>query len=371
MSLYQSCIRPVLFRFDAERVHETTLRACETLGTSRFIRQQIDRAFAVPDARLATEMAGLRLRSPIGLAAGFDKNGRAAGLLPSLGFGFIEVGSISADPSVGNPVRPRLWRVPADDGLMVYYGVPNDGAMVVARRLTAQPRSVPLGVSLVETNRGTPTPLDAVIEEIVRAAQPFLGIADYFALNLHCPNSGGGYSHFDDPRHLALLLERFCAQPRLPPVLIKITPPADPAITDKILRAVDPYLAVKGFILNTHAPRPYTYVRTPQAELSAMRGSMTSGWLREPVNLAIADWYARIDRTRHILVGVGGIGSAADAYTSIRLGASVVELLTALVFRGPGLIAEINRGLATLLARDGFACVADAVGVDNRQRAAA
>ena len=263
MSLYRSCIRPLLFRLDAERVHETTLRACEMLGRPRVIRYGVERAFAAPDARLVTEMAGLALRSPIGLAAGFDKNGRAAAIMPGLGFGFIEIGSVSADPSIGNPVRPRLWRVPADDGLMVYYGVPNEGAAVVAARLRKDVRSAPLGVSLVETNRGTPSSLDDVIEEIVRAAGPFIGVADYFALNLHCPNSGGTDSHFDDPRNLGLLLERVCAIPQLPPVLVKITPPADPAVTDAMLRAVAPYPAVKGFILNTHAPRPYTYARTP------------------------------------------------------------------------------------------------------------
>ena len=416
MNVYRACIRPLVFRGDAERVHDATLRGCGIAGRSRLLRDGVARVLRVEHPSLRTEVAGLTFSNPVGLAAGFDKNAHAAGLLPSLGFGFIEIGSVSADPSPGNTVRPRLWRMPADDGLMVYYGVPSDGAAVVAARvralvsppsrstlfpsplrggvrgggkgwaqrlrLTPKPgpspqgggeklaaHRTPLGISLVETNHGgVGRPVDAVIEEMVTAAAQFVGLADYFALNLHCPNSGGA-SPFDEPRDLGRLLERFCAIPGLPPVLIKITPPADPAVTDRMLLAIDPFPGVRGFILNTHAPRPYTYVRTPQAELAGMRGSMTGAWLREPVNTAIRDWYRRIDRKRHVLVGVGGIGSAADAYQTIRLGASLVEVLTALVYAGPGLVRDINRGLVALLARDGLASIADAVGIDNRQTA--
>ncbi len=161
------------------------------------------------------------------------------------------------------------------------------------------------------------------------------------------------------------LLEAFHAIEQLPPLFLKITPPADHAATEKILAAVDPFGFLKGFILNTHAPRPYDWLSTPKTELDAMRGTLTGARLRASANTAIRDWYRRIDRSRHVLVAVGGISSAEHAYEAIRLGASLVQVLTALVYRGPHLVKEIKYGLARLLERDGIGTIADAVGADN------
>ena len=366
MSLYHHGIRPVLFRFDPERTHAATQTVCHALGRSRVLRRAVGSIFQFDDPRLSTTIAGLTFPNPVGLPAGFDKNGLATTLLPCLGFGAIEVGSVSVDPSAGNPTRPRLFRVPADEGLMVNYGVPNDGAAVVAARLARTKPSVPLGVSLVETNRGRNSDVEEVIAELARAAHPFVAIADYVVLNLNCPNTAGGFSHFDRPENLARLLEAFRAIGRLPPLLLKITPQADPAATERILEAVDPFGFLKGFILNTHAPRPYGWLSTPQGELDAMRGTLTGARLRASANTAIRDWYRRIDRSRHVLVAVGGIGSAEHAYEAIRLGASLVQVLTALVYRGPGVVKDIKRGLVRLLERDGIGTIADAVGADNR-----
>ena len=154
MSLYGRSLRPLLFRFDPERTHEATQTFCRALGRSRLLRRAVGSVYEFDDARLCTTIAGLAFPNPVGLPAGFDKNGNASALLPCLGFGAIEVGSVSADPSRGNPVRPRLFRLPADEGLLVNYGVPNDGADVVAARLAGMKSPVPLGISLVETNRG-------------------------------------------------------------------------------------------------------------------------------------------------------------------------------------------------------------------------
>jgi dihydroorotate dehydrogenase len=365
MSVYRDGIRPVLFRFDPERTHAATQTVCHALGRSRLLRWAVGGLYEFDDARLATTIAGLKFPNPVGLAAGFDKNGLASALLPCLGFGAIEVGSVSVDPSPGNPTRPRLFRVPADEGLMVNYGVPNDGAEAIAARLARARPPVPLGVSLVETNRGRNSDVEEVIAELAAAALPFVTIADYLVLNLNCPNTAGGFSHFDRTENLALLLEAFRTIGQLPPLFLKITPPADHAATEKILAAVEPFGFLKGFILNTHAPKPYGWLDTPKAELDTMGGTLTGARLRAPVNAAIRDWYRRIDRSRHVLVAVGGIGSAEHAYEAIRLGASLVQVLTALVYRGPRLVKEIKRGLTRLLERDGIGTIADAVGADN------
>jgi dihydroorotate dehydrogenase len=365
MNLYGSCLRPALFRFDPERVHHGTLSLCHRLGGSRLARRAVGAIYRHDDPRLATTVAGIDFPNPVGLAAGFDKDGLAAAFLPALGFGSIEIGSVSAVPSPGNTFRPRLFRLPADEGLLVAYGVPSDGAAVVAARLTAEKLTVPLGVSLVETNTGHLAPVDHVIEELAQAAAHFVAVADYLVLNLNCPNSAGGFSHFDAPENLRALIERISAIGQMPPVFLKLTPPAEPGATERILAAVEPFACVKGFILNTHAPRPYGYLNTPQDTLATMRGTLTGARLREPVREALRQWYRGIDRSRHVLIAVGGIGSAEDAYEAIRLGASLVHVYTALIYVGPTLVRDIKHGLARLLERDGFKSVADAVGTGN------
>ncbi|MBX3636484.1 MAG: dihydroorotate dehydrogenase (quinone) [Rubrivivax sp.] len=364
--LYRWCVRPLLFAADAERVHVATLRAAGLLGRSVAGRALIAGLYGYDDPRLRIRIGGLDFPNPVALPAGFDKNGVAPEALAALGFGAIDIGSVSARPSSGNPVRPRLHRLPADEGIAVFYGVPNDGAAVVAARLSGVRLPVPLGISLVETNTGTPAGVDEVIEELVAAARPFLPLTDYLALNLNCPNSAGGFSHFDDPAHLHRLLQALGELDGLGPVFVRVSPPADAAGIDAVLQALDPFGFVKG--LSFYDPRfdVRCLLKTPAAELAAKRGSVSAPVALTHTQALVREWYRRIDRRRLALIGVGGITTAEDAYRTIRLGASLVQVYTALVYQGPGVVREIKRGLAQRLARDGFASVADAVGVDNR-----
>src|SRR5215218_9673413 len=151
MSVYETAVRPLLFRLDAERAHNLSLRAAELSGRSELVRRAAGRALRYRDPRLRTTLAGIPLANPLGLAAGFDKNGRAIAMLGALGFGHLEIGSISAHASDGNP-KPRLFRIPQDRGIVVAYGVPNDGAAAVRRRLDAYRPPVAVGVNLVKTN---------------------------------------------------------------------------------------------------------------------------------------------------------------------------------------------------------------------------
>jgi dihydroorotate dehydrogenase (fumarate)/dihydroorotate dehydrogenase len=362
---YRTWLRPLLFRCDAERVHLATLRVAAGVGAVAAGRAALRAVYGFEDERLRTRVGGIDFPNPVGLPAGFDKNGVATPALAALGFGSIDVGSVSARASAGNPDRPRLFRIPADEGLIVFYGVPNDGAAAVAARLARVRLPVPLGVSLVETNSGTPAPADAVIAELAEAARRFVGIATYLALNLNCPNSAGGFSHFDDPAHLRALLAALGGIERLPPVFIRVTPPRHPRGIDAVLEAIDPFPFVKGlsFYDPKHDLRPR--LRTPAADLARMRGSVSAPLALEWTQATIREWYRRIDRKRLVLIGVGGIRSAEDAYRTIRLGASLVQLYTALVYQGPGVVREIKRGLVRLLERDGFRGIGEAIGVDN------
>lgn len=360
MGFYTQFVRPLLFRFDPERIHVATLRACAVLGPGPFRA-----AYEFDHPSLRINVGGIEFPNPVGLPAGFDKNAIAAPALAGLGFGSIDIGSVSARPSTGNTVRPRLFRIPEDEGIIVYYGVPNDGAEAIAARVSRMKLPVPLGVSLVETNSGTPAPVDEVIAELVAAARRFTRTATYLALNLNCPNSAGGFSHFETTAHLRALLAALSEVEKLPPVFLRVTPPRDHAGIDAVLAAIDPFAFVKGLSFFDAKLDFRSRLRTARAELARIPGSVSAPVTLSNTQATIRDWYGRIDRTRLALVAVGGICSAEDAYRTIRLGASLVQVYSALVYQGPGVVRSIKQGLAALLERDGFRHVSEAVGIDN------
>ena len=356
-------VRPLLFRFDPEWIHTHTLLAARAAGRFAPLVDALSSLYRVDDARLRLSLAGLEFPNPIGLPGGFDKNGLAMPVIASTGFGFLEVGSVSLHPSAGNPERPRLFRLPLDESIRIFYGVPNDGCEAVAKRLSGLRLPAPLGINLVETNTGKALSPEAVIEEIVQAYRPFRGLTDYITINMNCPNSSGGVSALDEPRHLRALLDGFRAYGELPPMFMKMHFPPDPRRIDPFLEAVDPYPFVKGFMPGADNRVPVR-LRTPPEELARSRGSITGPHKRESANETMRVWYARIDRSRHILISAGGLFSAEDVYERMRLGASLVQVYTSLVYRGPGIVQRMKQGLCTLLERDGFSNIAQAIGAD-------
>ena len=362
--MYRAVIRPLLFRLDPEHVHHATMVACAAAGRVGPVRTLVERRFGTPaDPRLATTVGGVRFPNPVGLGAGYDKDARGLELLSRLGFGYLDVGSVSLEPSAGNSVRPRLHRLADDEALMVNYGVPSDGAVAVARRFASAAHRVPLAVTIVETNTGRPAEANAVIAELTACARPFLGLVDLLFISAACPNSTGAAQPFSNVENVRRLFESLGRYADLPPVFLKIRATGDEI--DRIVEIAAAFPFVRGFRPEIAAPQPYTGLRTPRETLARMPGTAT-GPLFHPLLLErIRDWYARIDPTRHALIANGGIRSGADAYAAIRAGASLVGLVTAIVYHGPGLARRINTELAALLARDGFANVADAVGADH------
>ena len=216
-------------------------------------------------------------------------------------------------------------------------------------------------MNLVETNTGRPATPDAVLDQFVRAARPFCGSADYLALNLNCPNTNAGESVLNDPAQLGRLLTALGALDRLPPVFLKVTATDDPARIEATLRAVEPFGFVAGFVFNVPPGKPYR-LHTPGLVLERMPGAVCGRPTRGLICAATRAWYRRLDPHRHARIAAGGVFTAEDAYALIRLGASLVQLYTALVYRGPGVVGEITAGLAGLLERDGCRSVAEAVG---------
>jgi len=365
MGIYRRAVRPLLFRLDPEWVHNAAIslgHAVGRLGAAAAVRT----LYGFSDPRLRQRFGALDFANPVGLAAGFDKNGKAVRTLAAVGFGSVEVGSVSAHSSSGNAMSPRLFRLPADEAIVVYYGVPNDGALTVSRRLARAGLGVPLGVNLVETNSGRPVAVDDVIAEFTDAARAFVGVADYLSLNLNCPNTTGGHSPFDDAARLRELLGEYRGISDIPPVFVKLTATDNPVRRDAVLQAIEGFDCVAGLIFNLPPGTNYAGLKTPPAELNRMPGTLCGRPARELVNAAIRAWFPHVDRRRHLIIGSGGIAGAEDAYEKIRLGASLLQLYTALIYSGPGLVREINRGLCRLLERDGFGHLSEAIGADNQ-----
>ena len=363
--LYRTAIRPILFRCDPEWAHDQAIAWSETAQRLPGLVRLSARLNRVVDSRLKTDVAGMTFDNPIGLAAGYDKSGRAIETMASLGFGHVEIGSISAIPSAGNP-KPRLWRLPSDQATCVHYGLPNEGAEAIAKRLSSTRRRVPLGINLVNTNFGygaTPTPADDILDDYAQSAATLKDFASYMMLNLSCPNTADGRNLFDHSDHLARLLEKFQTISINAPVFLKISPDVDDAAIDRLLTSVERFKFVRGFMFNLSSKRREG-LTTPTEVWKEWPGAISGRPTKEWMDDCIVRLYRRMDRNRYSIIAAGGVSDAQDAYKKIRCGASLVQLLTALIYEGPGVARRINRGLVKLLERDGFANLSDVVGID-------
>ncbi|MEV0291151.1 quinone-dependent dihydroorotate dehydrogenase [Kribbella sp. NPDC050820] len=362
--MYEGLVKPLLFRMDAERAHNLAIRACDAAGRSGTLRGAMARRFGVDDPRLRTAVAGIEFANPLGLAAGFDKNGRAVTMLGSMGFGHVELGSVSAYESHGNP-RPRLWRLPDDHAVVVYYGVPNDGAEAVAARLARRRPAVPLGINLVKTNDpNRPAVEPDVYDDFARSMRLLAGAADYVTLNLSCPNSADDRDFFDDHDRIGTLLGHLADVTIEVPLVLKLKPTTDRGKLRDIVQIADVFPSVRGFAINLPSGRPkHLKLKSAAAVLDFRPGAIAGEPVESYLNEVLAHLYDAIGPgSRYALIAAGGVASAEAAYRKIRLGASLVQLYTGLIYHGPRLVPEILRGLADRLERDGFDSVEKAVG---------
>ena len=362
MTIYSTLVRPLVFRLDPETAHHLAIAAGHGLG---WAAGALRAAMTVEDDRLATEVAGMHFPTPIGLAAGFDKSGTAIRALAGLGFGSIEIGSVSLDPSVGN-AKPRMWRLPDDQAIVVHYGLPNDGTDVIGGRLAGARLPVPLGINVVVTNRGpgaVPLNADQIIGEYAAAAEAMAPHADYLMMNLSCPNTVDGRDFFADAGHLDAFLAALDDTKLRRPMFLKVSPLGGIEAIERVLGAADGRDTVSGFMFNLPPLKP-AGLRTAERIWRELPGAVSGPPAAALADFCLRETFRRMDRKRHVLIGAGGVFTAEDAYAKIRLGASLVQLLTALIYRGPGVVRTITQGLAELLARDGVKNVADIVGVD-------
>ena len=363
MSFYKRTVRPLLFRCDPEWIHDRAIAAAEWAGSGQWLRGRIGRSLEADFPILAVEVAGMRLRHPLGLAAGFDKSGRGVPLWEAFGFSHVEIGSVSAHFSAGNP-KPRLFRVPQDQAIVVNYGLPNDGADRVANRLAALHPCTPLGVNIVNTNRGPGAPPEtdeAIVADYVASVRKLEPVAAYLVLNLSCPNTCDGRAFVSDSNRVRQLLDAVAAVPPRKPLFLKVAPFGELAALERFLETVDRYEYVRGFSINLPPGKPPGMSPAPE-ELKRMPGAVSGRPAEAAANRAIREMFLRMDRRRHVIIGSGGVFTAEDAWHKIQLGASMVQLLTAMIYEGPAVVRHICEGLARIAEQHGVRTIQDAIG---------
>jgi dihydroorotate dehydrogenase len=363
--MYQH-LRPLLFRLDAERAHGVATVAARLAQV--FVPSRVASSFMYEHDALRQTIWGIDLLNPVGLAAGFDKNAKLIPFWALLGFGFVEVGSVSARPSRGNP-RPRAFRLTDDAALVNRMGLNNEGAAAVAERIRRSPvpGSLPLGINLAKTHDPSITG-DAAVEDFRESFRQLAPLARYVALNVSCPNTAEGKT-FEEPRALDDLLAAVFAERAAlgsdVPVLVKLSPPpSERVVFDSLIEellAVALRHGVHGFIAGNTAPDRDGLSTPPERVEQIGRGGLSGRPIARRATRLVEYLYRKTGGATPI-IGVGGVASADDAYDKIRAGASLVQLYTGLVYEGPGLVKSIKLGLVRLLERDGFETVRNAVG---------
>ena len=336
-------LRRALWMLDAERAHGLTLAGL------RLIPPHLLRPRAAPDPILATSIGGLALANPIGLAAGFDKDAVAWRQLLGLGFGFVEIGTLTPLPQPGNP-RPRLFRLVEDEAVVNRMGFNNGGLAAALPRLRAS------GAGPVGANVGANKDSADRIADYAAGVAAAAGVADYITVNISSPNTPG----LRDLQHgtaLRDLLAAAMARRGTTPLFLKVAPDLDHAAIDDIAGAAIDARLDALIVSNTTIGRPASLASAAAGEAGGLSGKPLA-----PLALARLRDFRAATGGRLPLIAAGGIDSGAAAYARIRAGASAVQLYTALVYHGPGLARRIARDLAGLLRRDGVAGVAAAVG---------
>ena len=327
MSLYQGLLRPLLFRLDPESAHNLAMRAIE----SGLVR--VPTPSATP-----REFFGVKFPNPVGLAAGFDKDALAVDHWHKLGFGFVEVGSVTRHAQPGNP-KPRLWRFPEQKALVNKMGFNNQGADAMANRLERANPQIPLGVNI---GKSKVTPVDEAAEDYAFSYRRLKDFAAYVVVNVSSPNTPG-LRGLQDKQPLTRILWRLREIDAAKPLFVKVAPDLDEASFDDIAEVVRDFGLTGLVVSNTTVSRPGMPADAPK------EGGMSGAPLRPLADEALAKFASLLPDA--VFMGVGGITTAADARRKLELGASLVQVYTGWVYGGQDFVPELVAGLSTALAQ--------------------
>jgi len=363
--LYKNLIRPILFMGDPEKTHEQTLTLLAKITP---LEGALERLFSVPDPRLQVRVDSLTFSNPVGLAGGFDKNGVAVRTIAGFGFGFMEIGAVTALAQPGNP-KPRLYRLPEDGALINRLGFNNEGAPVIAERLKAlrlngHPLKIPLGINL---GRSKIVATKDAVADFLSAFDRLYPYGDFFTLNVSSPNTPQ-LRDLQEKNLLRGLLRaiqeknrslsgRFAHKPK--PVLVKIAPDMEFSQADDIID-----VALSEKISGIIATNATAFLRETLASGSKEPGGLSGKPLRALATAFVRHLYRAVG-VKLPIIGVGGIFTAQDAYEKITAGATAVQIYTGFVYEGPAVVKRINQGLLRLIERDGYKSISEAVGRAN------
>ena len=361
----------MIFLMDPEQAHYSMKRIGVFLGSNYITKAFTSLLFDYGHKSLNVEVDGIQYRNPIGLSAGFDKDGELTKIYPNLGFGLAELGSITGEICPGNPGK-RLFRMVKSKSIVVWYGLNNMGAEKVSARLEGQKFGrLRVGINAALSNMSSEFDLDSSIADYLKTMTLFKDIGDYYTVNISCPNTQEG-EPFVDRASLDALLTAINTHIRPitnKPIYVKLA--ADMSI-DEIDTIVDACVEHKmeGVVCTNLAKPKYNTEHRPEEYpttkglLPAGKGAM-SGLPLQRISTNVVRHVYRRTRGKLTIIGVGGIFNARDAYEKITSGASLCHMITTMIFDGPQNINEINRGLVKLLKADGFSTIAEAVGSRN------
>lgn len=342
--MYKRIILPLLFRFDAETIHHTVTAALKFVFKIPGVSTLSRRWFVPRDERLARTVFGVRFPNPVGLAAGFDKNAELVNELSDLGFGFIEIGTVTPQPQPGNP-RPRLFRLKADQGLINRMGFNNQGVRAVAERLRNRRPGLLVGGNI---GKNKDTPNETALADYLISFRELFDTVDYFAVNVSSPNTPG-LRALQDKEPLLRLLNALQtenhrnAHPK--PILLKIAPDLTDAQLDDIIAIVQETKIAGVVATNTTISRDG--LQTSQRAVADMGAGGVSGPPVRNRATEVIRYLHEKSGGAFPIIGVGGINSADDALEKLRAGASLVQLYTSFIYEGPGVAGQICRGLLT------------------------
>lgn len=340
--MYKLIIKPIFFLFDPEKIHHFAF------GTIRFwfkvpgIKWITKKTFQVKDAKLEKELFGLKFKSPVGLAAGFDKDAKLYNELSAFGFGFIEIGTVTPLPQEGNP-KKRLFRLPKDKGIINRMGFNNGGVKAAANRLRKKNTDVIIGGNI---GKNKVTPNEEAILDYEKCFHELFDVVDYFVVNVSSPNTPN-LRDLQDKEPLTKLLKRLMElnneKPKQKPILLKIAPDLTNEQLDDIVEIVAETMIDGVIATNTTISREG--LKTDKSEVEAIGNGGLSGKPVTNRSTEVIRYLATKSNKSFPIIGVGGIHSAEDAKEKLDAGADLVQIYTGFIYEGPGLVKRINKGL--------------------------
>jgi len=364
-TLYKRIFKPIVFKLDPEFVHDQISFFGNLLGKFKLTRNITKYFFFYSNVKLEQQVDGINYKNPIGLSAGFDKNAKLLNILPFVGFGFEEVGSITLDEYVGNP-KPRLYRLKKSKALVVYYGLMNKGVKVIAEKIRkALKTNMVIGVSVAKTNCSRTSTEDAGIQDYFDCLKYLQenNIGQYYTINISCPNTFGG-EPFTTEVKLEKLLRKLSEIKTDKPIYIKMPINLPIEEFDKLLQVIIKYNITGIIVGNLTKVRDSELIKDPIPE--HIKGGI-SGLPTQKLSNELISYTYKHYGNKLTIIGVGGIFSAEDAYEKIKRGATLLQLITGMIFEGPMLIKDINKGLVKLMTKDGYSNISQAVGAYHKQ----